>query len=136
MSSSFAWWADAGMTVPLARLNFVRDTTPSAVDAVAWFGSPVAGQTLRRQSAPGVDPLQVEAVDAASGSGVAVSNIRLALSSAGLSSATPGAALNMPATINAGTAIAVYVRVDSSIATVGNYDDVTLQVGDWLETGA
>lgn len=134
MSSTFAWWADAGMTVPLTRLNFVRDTTPSAVDAVAWFGSPVAGKTLRRQSAPGVDPLQVEIDDAASGSGVQVSNIKLALSSAGLSSATPGAALNLPATINSGTAIAVYVRLDSSIATVGNYDDVTLQVGDWLET--
>ncbi len=131
---AFNWWADAGMTVPLTRLDFARTTAAAAVDAVAYFGNPTAGTKLQRASDPGIDPLQVEVSDAASGSGVETANVKLASSAAGLASAVAGASLNIGTTINAGTAVAVYVRVDSSITAVGNYDDVSLAVPDWLET--
>lgn len=138
MSSTFAWYADAGLTVPLTRGDFVRGATPAPVNRIVYFGSPVAGKLLQHASDPGIEPLQVTVVDAASGSGVAVADVKLASTFAGLDSAVGGAALNLGTTLasGAGNAVPVFVRVGGSIATPGNYDDVSLQVADWLEVAA
>lgn len=135
--STFAWYADAGLTVPLTRGDFVRGTTPADVNRVVYFGSPEAGKQLQNVNDPGVDPLQVTVVDAGGG-GVATADVRLASSFGGLASATPGAALNIGSTILSGpaNAVPVFVRVSSSLAVVGNYDDVSLRVADWLESDA
>lgn len=131
---AFNWWADAGMTVPLTRLDFLRAESPVPVDGVAYFGNPIAGTKLQRASSPGAAPLQVAVADTTPGSGVEVANIRLASTPAGLASAVAGAALNIGSTLPSGVAVAVYVRLTSSLAAVGNYDDVSLGVGDRLET--
>lgn len=132
--STFAWWADAGMTIPLTRLDFVRGPTPGAVDASAWFGSNVSGKQLQAASDPGTDPVQVSIVDAASGSGVEVAHVKLALSQAGLAGATAGAALPIGTTIPAGSPVQVWVRVTSPTTAVGNYDDARIEVAGWVES--
>lgn len=133
---SFNWFADAGLTVPLTRGDFVRGATPADVNRVFYFGSPVVGKKLQAVSNPGVDALQVSIVDASGGSGVAASEVKIAATFAGLASATGGAALGIGPTILSGAsnAVPVFVRVSSALSTVGNYDDITLRVADWVES--
>lgn len=138
MSSTFAFFADAGLTAPMTRADFVRGSTAVAVDKIVYFGSPATGKKLQNVNDPGVDALEVSAVDAASGSGVEVANIKLALTAGGLASATGGAPLSIGTTLLSGSAnaVAVYVRLTSAITTAGNYDDTSLQVADWVEADA
>jgi len=51
-----------------------------------------------------------------------ITEVKLALTSAGLSSATAGAALNLGTAINSGTsnAVALYVKITNSVSTVSN----------------
>lgn len=133
---TFAWYSDAGLTAPLTRADFVRGSTATPVNRIAYFGSTATGKRLENVDDPGVDPVQVSVVDAASGSGVEVANVKLALTFAGLDSATGGAPLSIGTTILSGAAnaVAVFIRITSAITTPGNYDDVELQVLDWLES--
>ncbi len=133
---SFNWFADAGLTVPLTRGDFVRGATPGNVNRVFYFGSPLAGRQLQNVADPGVDPLEVSIVDAAGGSGVAASEVRLASSFAGLATATGGAPLGIGTTILSGAAnaVPVFVRLASALTAEGAYDDISLQVADWLES--
>lgn len=133
--STFGWYSDAGLTVPLTRADFERGTTAAAVDKLAYFGSPATGKKLQKVTTPGTDPLQVVVADAAGG-GVAVADVRLSLTSPGLGSATGGAALSIGTTILSGpaNAVPVFIRLNSSLTVAGNYDDVSLSVPDWLES--
>lgn len=133
--STFAWYSDAGLTAPLTRADFTRGSTAEPVDKVVYFGSTSTDKQLQSSVTPGTDPLQVTVSDAAGG-GVAVGDIKLALSSIGLDSATGGAALNIGTTILSGSAnaVPVFVRLTSALTTIGNYDDVSLSVADWVES--
>ena len=130
---AFSWWADAGMTVPLSRLDFSRTNVPAPVDAVAWFGNPVPGTKLQAAADPGAAALLVTVSDDAPASGVEADQIKLANSVAALDAASWGAPVNLAVTINAGTAVPVYVRIDSPLVAGGNYDGIELQVPDWVE---
>lgn len=136
--STFAWYADAGLTIPLTRADFVRGSTLSNVNRVVYFGSPTEGKVLRRQSDPGVDPLQVAIVDANGAAAPAAADVKLASTFAGLDSATPGAPLSIGTVLNSGAvnAVPVFVRFGGSISAPGEYDDLSLQVSDWLESTA
>lgn len=138
MSSTFAWYADAGLTVPLTRGDFVRGSSVAPVNRVFYFGSPAAGKQLQNVNDPGIDPLQVSVTDSSGGSGVEAADVKLASSFAGLDSATGGAALSIGTTILSGAAnaVPVFVRVSSALTAEGNYDDVQLRVADWLESDA
>jgi len=133
---TFAWYSDAGLTAPLTRADFVRSSTATPVNRLVYFGSPATGKKLQKVSAPGVDQLQVSVADSAVGSGVEAANVKLALTFAGLDSATGGAALNIGATILSGAAnaVAVFVRITSALTTPANHDDVSIRVLDWLES--
>ncbi|MDO9596740.1 MAG: hypothetical protein Q7J47_03370 [Azoarcus sp.] len=136
MSTTWSWYADAGGTVPLTRGDFARGSVSAAVDRIVYFMSPATGKKLQRATLPGTNALQVKIDDVASGSGVEVANIKLALSSGGLGSATGGAALSIGTTLLSGAAgaVAVFVRLTSAITAAGNYDDAGLYVEDYLET--
>ena len=133
--STFAWFSDAGLTAPLTRADFTRGSTAAPVDKVVYFGSPATGKKLQSSVTPGTTALQVAVSDAAGG-GVAVGDVKLALSSVGLGSATGGAALNIGTTILSGAvnAVPVFARLTSSLTTIGNYDDVSLSVSSWVES--
>lgn len=130
---SFQFFADAGLTVPASEIVLSRGETPSELNGVVFFGSNVSGEYLVNKTAPGVDPLQVSIVDSAGG-GVATTDVKIASSYGGLSSATAGASLDLADTIYSGSsnAVAVYVRVSTSLTTPGEYSDVSLQVDDQL----
>lgn len=133
---SFNWYADAGLTVPLTRGDFVRGATPADVNRLFYFGSPATGKKLQAVSDPGVDALEVSIVDASGGSGVAAAEVKIASTFAGLAGATGGAPLGIGPTVLSGpsNAVPVFVRISSALSTVGNYDDITLRVADWVES--
>lgn len=135
---TFAWYSDAGLTAPLTRADFVRGSTAAPVNRIIYFGSTTAGKKLQKVSSPGIDPVQVTVADATSGSGVEAANVKLALTFAGLDTATGGAALSIGTTILSGAAnaVAVFVRITSAITTPGNYDDASIRVVDWVESDA
>lgn len=133
MSSTFAWYADAGLTVPLSRGDLVRGSTAAPVDRIAYFGSPAAGRKLQRESGPGTDPLQVSIVG---GGDVPADDVRLALTAPELNSAAGGAPLGIGTTMLSGpmNAVAIFVRIDSGLTAQNNYDGAVLRVAGWLET--
>lgn len=85
-------------------------------DAVLYVGLPDDTQKIQANSAPGIDPITVTIADAAAGSGVEATHVKLALTQAGLTAATGGASLDLGATINGGAAnrVAVWVRWTNS----------------------
>lgn len=131
--SGFQFFADSGLTVPIDadnRLEFVQAASGSAVDAVLFYGSPDATKKLQKASNPGVDDLTVQIVDADAETGLAITAAKLALSAAGLDTATPGAALDIGPTINGGAvnAVAIFVRMDAATATPAVFEDLELRV--------
>ncbi len=124
-------YADAGLTVDLtAGWDVAQPLAGGAVDVQAWFGSTAAGLTLQAASAPGFDPITLAPVDAASGSGIETSMVRLATSAGGLDSATPGAPLTIGVTLSSGVenAVPVWLRVDAGALAAGLYADMSLQL--------
>jgi hypothetical protein len=115
MAVSFGFFSDPALTTQIsARLQFVQaSSSPSPEDKVVYFGSPVAGRFCQANSDPGVDPIVLSIVDATPGAGIPVTDVKLALSSGGLSGATGGAPLNLPDTVYSGIAgaVPVYIRV-------------------------
>lgn len=125
MSLTFAFWADAGMTVPNGAGATVTDGA-GPTDRIVFFGSPVPGKTLQAASAPGVDPVQISIADAAAGSGIAATALKLSLTFGGLASAVAGAPLSIGTTINSGSSIAIYIRTTQGSLGVGTYADLSL----------
>ncbi|MCU7845287.1 MAG: hypothetical protein KZQ93_15770 [Candidatus Thiodiazotropha sp. (ex Monitilora ramsayi)] len=65
----------------------------------------------------------------------AASEFRLATSQAGLDAATPGAAINVGTTINGGTGVSVWMRIDQGVHPAGDpYADVRLETNDLVES--
>jgi len=138
MALSFGFYADPALTTRLgSRLAFVQDhLAPAAADKVIYFGSPLPGKTCRANSSPGVAAITVSPTDAAPAAGLPASTLRLALSAAGLASATPGASLALPATVLSGVAnaIPIHMRVLDSLHVVGVYNDLGLTTNQLIET--
>lgn len=140
MALSFGFYSDAGLTTPVAaRLRFVQAVSgPVAVDRVIWFGSPLPARMCQAASDPGVDPVTIGVIDANSGTGSPAGDVRLALTAGGLDTATGGAALDLPATIQGGVggAVAVHVRVLDSTHDSGVHDDLSLVTNTLREADA
>jgi len=137
MSNSLGFYQDAGMTVPFARLDAVQadDGGAAAVDRVAYIGSTVAAMKFQDAAAPGTGQIVLDIVDAGTGLQIPDTTLRLALSSGGLGSATPGASLNLGTEIlsGSGNALAVHVRVDAAAIAAGNYDNLSLLTSSTIE---
>lgn len=119
MALTFAFHTDAALTTPVsAALPFVQDVSaPTAVDRILWLGSSHADRVARLASAPG-SPIVLTPTGAGAG------NVRLALSAAGLSAATPGAALAVGSELAGGIdqAVAIHIRVLDTSHTVATRD--------------
>lgn len=131
--STWNFFADAGMTTQLASLALSLPDTGGSAETVVYFGSPASGKTLQAASAPGTDPITITPADAAGGSGLAASALRLALSYAGLASATPGAGVTVGSTLAGGAPVAVYVRLTLGATAVGSYSDLSLTTNAAVE---
>lgn len=139
MAITYGFFLDPALTTPIvSRLQFVHGVTgPAAVDKRIYFGSPIPGRLARATSAPGIDPITVGIVDAAPGTGLPASTVRLALSAAGLESATPGAALALPVEVagGPGNAVPIYLRVLQSGQPAGVSIDLSIAVSSVSEYG-
>lgn len=133
MALSFGFFSDPALTTPInARLQFIQDAiSPQPADKVIYFGSRLSGRVCKAAGNPGVDPVVLSVVDAASGAGSPAGDVRLALSSDALATAVGGAPLNLPAVIYGGQngAVAVHVRVIDSTGVSGYHIDLALQTG-------
>lgn len=113
MALTFGFYTDAALTTPVsAALPFVQTTSPTPVDRVLWFGSRRADRVCRASGGGAITLAP---------SGPGSGDVRLALSSAGLGIATPGAALALGSEVAGGLAhaVAVHVRVLDTSGAIG-----------------
>jgi len=140
MAITLAFYSDSGLTTPFDLLSAVQssDGTAAAVDRVAYLGSTVSAKKFQAQSSPGTAQVTVSIADAAGGSGLATTAIKLATSNAGLTGATAGASLNLGTQILSGTAnaVAVHVRIDAPAIAAGSYSDLSLTTNLLVEVAA
>lgn len=132
--TTWAFFADAGMTTPLAASSITVTDGSDHTDTVIYFGSTATGKTLQSASDPGADPVQIS-IDDASAVGIDASAIRLALTLGGLDAATPGAALSLGATLNsgAGGVQAIFVRASEGALANAVYSGLQLQAAGVVE---
>lgn len=128
----FRFFSDQALTTPLNRLAVVTLLSagdPEPVAAVIYFGSQDATAELSSSSAGDIT------ISVAVGGDLSASAVRLALSEAGLATATGGAALNIGSAVagGAGGALAVWIAVDADGA-VGRYS-ISLRTSEVIENG-
>lgn len=130
-------YLDSGLTTQF------NDSTPLTLQAVngsaatgsVYVGTPTSGNQIQAASDPGTDQITMSIVDSSAGSGVEAAHIKLALSEAGLDSATGGAALNLGATISHGTPVRVWYRWTNSTGS-GTSTEISLQLSARVESAA
>lgn len=137
---TFKFFHDPSLTQEIDVGDPLTATQDSAggigpVDKVIYLGSPASATQIQAASNPGVDPIVVSIVDADPGTGAPASEFRLALSSGGLASATPGDPLTLSHTLLSGTgnAVPIYTRRTSALTVPGAYTDLSLQTNSVTE---
>ncbi len=102
-------------------------------DAVVYLLSESTGLVGEADSDPGVDDILVSIADTGTGSGAEAENFKLASTSGGLNSATPGADLNLGNTLTSGTGNAVEIHIRCLSAVAGVHTDCSLTISDIRE---
>lgn len=140
MTITLSFFNDSGLTSPLTSLAAVQanDGSSPAVDRVVYLGSTAVSKKFQVASDPGVAALTVSIADSAAGSGVEAAHVKLALSAAGLATATAGNPVNIGTQILSGVAnaVAVYVRIDTPALADGTYTDLSLVTPTLIEVAA
>lgn len=130
MAFSFAFFSDPALTthLPLPLVFVQAASAPTPADKVIWFGSQDAAAVCQALSNPGVSPVTVSPLDSSLGSGSPATDVKLALSAAGLITAAAGAAVALPATIQGGAAhaVAIHIRLTDSTHVAGVKTDLSL----------
>lgn len=136
MAITWNWYADAGLAVPLTTLSVQQSNAQPYKTAKVYFGSTATGKTLRADSNPGVDAIVVSLVDAAPASGLEPTDVRMALSEAGLASAVPGDPVSIGTTLSsgAGGAVVLWLRFFGSALALQLHTDLKLQTNALAET--
>lgn len=134
----FGFYSDAGLSQPLDKLSFrqAADGSAADADAVAYFGDPVAGRKIERNSAPGVDPLYVALADATPAAQLTPLMAKLALSSGDLATALAGEPLALGTSVLSGAAnaVTINVRINTPAMAIGRYADLRLTLPEVLES--
>lgn len=138
MALTFQFYSDAALTLPISSQGFVQaaDASIPPDQRVVYFGSTTASRTLKAASNPGVDPINVNVIDANTGSGEPATAVKLAATQAGLAAAVAGAALSLGTQVLSGSANAkpVWIQVIDATAIVGTYTDLSLQTVSCVES--
>lgn len=137
MAFSFGYFADAGLTTQ-ASLTFTQESDGSTgpVDEVVYFGSTETGRKLEANSQPGVDQITISVTDTAPGSGHETTEVKLALTAAGLDTAVAGGSLDVGTVINSEPAnsVEIHVRVEDATGTVGVSTELGITSNEVIET--
>lgn len=139
MASTFGFFSDVGLTVPLTRLSVTQFADGGhAVDSVVYLGSNTPSKLLQEASAPGLNEVTVQAADADTAHGIAASSIKLATTKAGLDDAVGGNTLGIGAIIQSGAAnaVTIHVRATTPALPPSVYSDISLTTCDVVEVDA
>ena len=131
--SGYGLYLDAALTVPLAGPLLCAQRSDSSTPPIEhrlYVGSPQGARVLKAASNPGADQIVAGVVDAASGSGHAAGEVKLALTQGGLAGAIGGASLNLGTAINslAAGAISLWLQVDDVTGVVGLSTELSVQL--------
>ncbi|ABC29682.1 hypothetical protein HCH_02908 [Hahella chejuensis KCTC 2396] len=137
MAITLKAYADSGLTTELLKLSVNQkvDGSTGPVDTVIYIGSVEVSKKFEAASSPGVDQIVLSIADANPGDGHEATEVKLALSSGGLDSATAGASLNLGTQLLSGVANAlpVHVRVQDATATLGVSTELSLATNNLQE---
>lgn len=100
-------------------------------DGVFYIGTPTSGNRLQDATSPGSADITVSIVDA--DASIDAADIKLALTSAGLGSATGGASLALATQIVYGTPVAVHYRWDNDTGG-STYTGMSLSITAMIES--
>ena len=128
MSLSLKAYADLSLATELTQADIAALVSGASPDNDTSFALGLSGGAGQYQASsnPGIDQIVMSIVDANPASEIDVGNIKIALSSAGLDTATGGASLNLGLNIPT-TGILIYLRSDTPAFTAGN-SDITLEL--------
>lgn len=140
MATSLKVYADAALSSVVHSPNILQklDGTTGPVDFVFYFGSALSGKRIQALSNPGVDNVVLSVADADGASGQSLAAVKLALTKAGLDTATAGASLTLGTQILSGPdgAVPVHVRVQATLLAAGTYEGLSLNTNDLVESNA
>lgn len=129
---TFEWFTDAGLAT---QFGGTLSPTGTNQDYVLYFGTNTASRQVQASSDPGVDQIVLTIADANVSTGHPATDVKLALSAAGLDSAVAGASLNLGLTLTSAAALAVYIRLtDSTGAAAGVDTDLSITFNSIIET--
>lgn len=138
MANSLKLYSDAGLSAEVTSIPAIQadDGSVPAVVRHLYLGSALSGKTFQAVSNPGVDPIAVSIADSNGATGATPAKVKLALTEAGLTSATPGAALNVGVTLLSGSAnaVSVWVEINGTGLATGTYNDLSLTTTNTVET--
>lgn len=130
---SIGFFADTGLSQPAARLSALADADGTGYsDHVFYLGNTTNGREYVAASDPGVDQITVSVTDSLNGASLLPSCVRLATTSGDLGSATPGAPLDVGASIPGSAYVDVWVRVDIPVTAAAIYDNLGLTTNDLI----
>lgn len=139
MATTLGFFSDAGLTAPLATLQFLAlAETAAQLDRVIYLGSTATGKKIQVAAGPGVAAIELSVADADAATGLVPANVKLALSAADLDSAVAGAPLALGVEIVSGAAssLAVHVRLAAAAMAAGAYADLSLVTTPVIEVDA
>jgi hypothetical protein len=135
MAGTFKFWTNAALTVALSTS---LKASGSSTDFRIWFGSAEAEDAYKVEadSDPGVDQIEISITDSAPSTGHAASAVKLALTEAGLATATGGVALDIGTSVNSGAAnaVEVWVRVADAIGSLATDTTLGLTTNTLIES--
>lgn len=139
MAISFGFYFDSAKTLSLttaAVFSMNADGSTGPVDTILYLGSTTASRKAQAASNPGVDQLSVSIEDSNPAGGEPAGAVKLALTAAGLDTASAGAPLSLGITelLSSESGFPVHVRVTDQTGVVGNYADLALKTCDLFET--
>lgn len=130
---TFKLHVDAALTTPFINpLITTKDADGSSPDSdyVLYLGSVEILKTMQTKVNPGVDPIILSILDTvpAPGDGPEPTDIKLALSNAGLTAAVAGDPLSLGTTISGGVgaAIEIHIRISGPVMPSGTYNEISI----------
>ena len=138
MSISLKVYADAALANVLSKLavNQKQDGSTGPVDTVVYLGSTATSKKFQAASNPGTDQITLSVADSDPSNGHETTEVKLALTQAGLDTATAGASLDLGTQIlsESANALPVWVRVQDATGVVGISTELSLTTNEIEET--
>lgn len=129
--ATFQFFTDPALSVPLSSVTtrHAVDGSSPPVTIVLYYGSTATGKRVVNAASPGVGFVTITPI-AAPDALHTTSEIKLALTLGGLSTATPGGPLSLGTEVLSGAAnaIPIYLQVSNTVLVDSTRSDLALQL--------